>query len=108
MVGLLERSGSGYSGSGYSLLASLRLLGVDRRALGLLACRPALWPSALGLAVTMSRPGWWRQWPPRPLPSRRYLGFRAQTLFGVGPGVLEADTLVEYVKWWQRMRRLAR
>jgi hypothetical protein len=58
-----------------------------RAALALLA-RPTLWPTAARLAP----PGWWRRWPPRPLPPAEYVRFRTQTMYGDDGGGLAEMT----------------
>jgi hypothetical protein len=76
---------------------------VMRAALALLA-RPTLWPTAARLAP----PGWWRRWPPRPLPPAEYVRFRTQTMYGDDGGRLAGDDLVAYLEWCRRMRYRAR
>lgn len=68
-----------------------------------LARRPDLWWSALRFVPA----GWWRRWPPLPIPSRRYLRFRAETMYGA-EGRLAPDDLIRYLEWCREMRRLAR
>jgi hypothetical protein len=65
--------------------------------------RPQLWPAALALVP----PRWWRRWPPWPLPSRSYLRFRMETMYGDG-GRLEPADLVRYLEWVRTMRRRPR
>ncbi len=75
--------------------------------LGLLARRPALWLTAVRVAVRMSRPRWWRQWPPLPGPSPEYARFRAETFLG-DDGRPGAEEIVAYLDWCRRMTLLAR
>lgn len=65
--------------------------------------RPSLWRPAL----RMVPPGWWRRWPPVPVPPPDYRRFRTETMYGSG-GVLEADDLVAYLEWCRSMRGSAR
>ena len=46
------------------------------------ARRPWLWPVAVRQTLRLARPGWWRRWPPLPLPDPSYLRFRLQTAYG--------------------------
>ena len=65
--------------------------------------RPDLWPAALRLVP----PGWWRRWPPLPLPPEGYRRFRTETMYGAD-GRLEPDDLVLYLQWCRAMHRRAR
>ncbi|HET9076351.1 MAG TPA: hypothetical protein VFN68_05425 [Acidimicrobiales bacterium] len=67
---------------------------------GALARRPALWRPALRLVP----PGWWRRWPPLPVPSADYVRFRMETMYG-SDGQLEPDELIRYLEWCRRMGR---
>jgi hypothetical protein len=73
------------------------------RALVALAVRPRLWSAAARLVP----PGWWRRWPPRPLPPPDYLRFRAQTMYG-DDGRFDPADLVTYLEWCRRIGRKAR
>ncbi len=68
-----------------------------------LARRPDLWPSALRLLPR----GWWRHWPPLPLPPADYIRFRTETMYGSG-GRLEPADVVRYLEWCRGMNRQAR
>ena len=68
-------------------------------ALAPLVRRPDLWPTALRLVP----PGWWRRWPPLPLPPQEYVSFRNETMYGSGAEVDGAD-LVRYLEWSRRLR----
>lgn len=80
---------------------------VAAAAISLLA-RPWLWRAAAGLVP----PGWWRRWPPLPVPSRAYLRFRLETMYGEttnGEAVgFRAADLIQYLEWCRRMGVLAR
>jgi hypothetical protein len=73
------------------------------RAVWALAVRPGLWPSAARLLP----PGWWRQWPPRPLPPADFIRFRTQTMYG-DDETLDGADLVAYLQWCRRMGHRAR
>ncbi|HWE56155.1 MAG TPA: hypothetical protein VG435_11625 [Acidimicrobiales bacterium] len=68
-----------------------------------LARRPDLWPAARRFVPT----GWWRRWPPVPLPSRQYLRFRHETMYGADSRLVP-DDLVRYLEWCREMARRAR
>jgi len=63
-----------------------------------------LWGVALGQCLRLAAPGWWRRWPPLPLPDPSYLRFRLQTGYGDEPGPPPAD-VVAYLEWCRRFRR---
>ncbi|MGA2036026.1 MAG: hypothetical protein ABSH04_00335 [Acidimicrobiales bacterium] len=46
------------------------------------AWRPSLWPVAVTETLRMARRGWWRQWPPLPLPDPDLWRFRLETAYG--------------------------
>ncbi len=63
--------------------------------------RPSLWPVAARVLARLAAPGWWRRWPPLPLPAEGYWRFRLETAYG-GPGddrCLEARDVVSYLEW---------
>jgi hypothetical protein len=67
------------------------------------AVRPRLWPVAVTQACRLAVPGWWRRWPPLPLPDPEYLRFRLQTAYGDGPAVgPEPADVVAYLDWCRR------
>jgi hypothetical protein len=65
--------------------------------------RPALWPTAVGQARRLARPGWWRRPPFLPVPDRDYVRFRMQTAYG-SHGTPPADDLVAYLSWCRRFK----
>jgi hypothetical protein len=67
------------------------------------ARRPDLWPAAVALVPSR----WWRRWPPLPVPSRSYMRFRMETMYG-HDGHIDGEDLVRYLEWVRTMRRLAR
>jgi hypothetical protein len=71
------------------------------QAAAALARRPGLWRTALGLAP----PGWWRRRPFLPLPDRRYLAFRLQTMYGDPDHEPAPGDIVTYLEWCRGYRR---
>lgn len=66
------------------------------------AVRPRLWGVAVRQGLRMAVPGWWRRWPPLPLPAPDYVRFRLQTAFGdLAEGPTPAD-VVAYLDWCRR------
>ena len=78
------------------------------RALLAVVIRPHLWATALEEGWRLAPPGWWRRWPPRPLPDPAYLRFRMQTAYGNPSATPSAEDLLGYLHWCRRMRSLAR
>ena len=74
------------------------------RAAGALAREPGLWPTALGQAGRLSRPGWWRRPPFLPVPDSEYLRFRLDTQYGAG-GAPDPEDLVVYLRWCRQRSR---
>jgi hypothetical protein len=74
------------------------------KAAGALARAPGLWPTAVGQAGRLARPGWWRQAPFLPLPDPEYVRFRLDTQYGTG-GEPDPEDLVVYLRWCRRERR---
>jgi hypothetical protein len=66
------------------------------------AVRPRLWPVAATQAWRLAAPGWWRRWPPVPLPDHDYLRFRLQTAYGDRVGGPDAADVVAYLEWCRR------
>jgi len=77
-----------------------------RAAVRALVRRPWLWPDALALALRMAPRGWWRAWPPRPVPDEAWWRFRMETAYG-GAGDREpnGDDVVAFVDWCRNMGR---
>jgi hypothetical protein len=67
------------------------------------AGRPALWPTALRQAARVAPRGWWRKWPPSPLPPASYVAFRLQTIYGERQGPVVGSDLVAYLEWCRRV-----
>ncbi len=74
------------------------------KAAGALAREPGLWPTAVGQAGRLARPGWWRQAPFLPLPDPEYVRFRLDTQYGTG-GEPDPEDLVVYLRWCKQERR---
>ena len=71
--------------------------------------RPRLWPVAVATLFRLAAAGWWRRWPPLPLPDDGYWRFRMVTAYGGdGDGVPDAADVVSYLTWCRRMRRRGR
>jgi len=77
-----------------------------RRATLALLTRPPLWGTALAQLVRLARPGWWRRWPPVPVPDRDYLRFRLQTQYGDPDREPDPADLIAYLRWCRGFRRL--
>ena len=71
--------------------------------------RPWLWPAALAEARRLARPGWWRRWPPVPVPDDALWRFRMETVYGgSGDAVPNGDDLASFIKWCGTMGRWRR
>jgi hypothetical protein len=73
---------------------------------GAVAVRPALWPVAVRQALVLARPGWWRRWPPLPVPDPAYLRFRLRTVYGHPSRPPRPADLLAYLDWCRDFRRL--
>jgi len=69
---------------------------------------PSLWWTAVGQLVVLAVPGWWRRWPPLPLPDPEYLHFRLVTMYGDGDRSPEPADVISYLKWCKSVRGVAR
>lgn len=79
---------------------------VRARSLLPLVVRPHLWRVALATSLRLAPPGWWRRWPPVPLPDPGYLRFRMVTNYGGdGGGEPDPGDLVSYLEWCRRAGR---
>jgi hypothetical protein len=66
---------------------------------------PLLWPIAVATVFRLARPGWWRTWPPVPLPDSRYWHFRLVTAYGgSGDGAPTPEDVVAYLRWCRSAR----
>lgn len=77
-----------------------------RSALRAVAGHPSLWPVAVATTVRLARPGWWRHWPPVPLPDAGYWRFRLTTAYGGGhpDAVPSPHDVRAYLRWCRRAR----
>lgn len=74
-----------------------------------LARRPWLWPAAVAEALRLARPGWWRRWPPLPVPDEALWRFRMETAYGgTGEAVPEAQDVASFIRWCSTMGRWRR
>jgi hypothetical protein len=81
-------------------------LGTAGVAVRALARRPALWPTALRAARSMTPAGWWRRPPFLPLPDRDYLRFRLVTAYGGdGSRPPHPDDVVTWLTWLRSFPR---
>lgn len=69
------------------------------RAALAVAVRPPLWAVAVRQVFRLARPGWWRRWPPLPLPDAGYLRFRSQTAYGDPDAQPTPEDVVAYLQW---------
>jgi hypothetical protein len=66
---------------------------------------PGLWPTALAAMLRLSRPGWWRRWPPVPLPTNEFWRFRMLTAYGGdGSSRPRPEDVVSYLEWCRQAR----
>jgi hypothetical protein len=80
-----------------------------RVALRAVAVRPWLWPAAAAEVLRLAAPGWWRRWPPLPLPDDGLWRFRMETAYGgAGDSTPDAEDVVTFVRWCGRMGRWRR
>lgn len=64
------------------------------------ALRPWLWPVALGETLRLAKPGWWRRWPPVPMPDLALWRFRTETAYGgSGDAVPCAQDVRSFLEW---------
>jgi hypothetical protein len=80
--------------------------GTAVRVIVSVVARPGLWATALREVAVLSRPGWWRRWPPLPLPPPAYLRFRLVTAYGDPDRAPDAADVVAWLRWCQRMRAM--
>lgn len=67
--------------------------------------RPGLWPAAIATMFRLAQPGWWRTWPPLPVPSEGLWRLRMLTAYG-GDGSAEPDAadVRSYLDWTSTAR----
>lgn len=72
-----------------------------------LSRRPDLWFEALRAYGAHVRLRWWARPPFLPIPDRRYLAWRRETVYGHPDARIEPSDLVGYLEWRRRLRRAA-
>jgi hypothetical protein len=72
------------------------------------ARRPDLWQIAVIETLVMAPRGWWRRWPPAPLPAPRWLAFRMETAYGDAAARPGSDDVVAWLEWCKVSRRRTR
>ncbi len=70
------------------------------------AVRPRLWGVGVRQVFRLARPGWWRRWPPLPLPDPGYLRFRSQTAYGDPEAPPTPEDVVAYLHWCRDFGRV--
>ncbi len=71
--------------------------------------RPWLWPAATVEGLRLARPGWWRRWPPLPVPDEALWRFRMETAYGgSGEAVPESADVASFIGWCSTMGRWRR
>lgn len=61
---------------------------------------PALWLTAVRVALRLAPSRWWSRWPFLPLPDAGYLRFRLVTAYGGdGSAPIDPDDLLAYLRW---------
>ena len=75
------------------------------RAGGAVLARPGLWTTAAAQVLALAPTGWWRRWPPIPLPDPAYLRFRLVTQYGDPARTPDVDDVLSYLRWCRNLRR---
>jgi hypothetical protein len=76
-----------------------------RKVLVAVMWRPWLWPAAVAEALRMATPGWWRKWPPIPLPDEVLWGFRIETAYGSDrDATLSPPEVRSFLEWCLQAR----
>ena len=78
------------------------------RAFVAVLLRPGLWRIAVVQLFRLAVPGWWRRWPPLPLPDPAYLRFRLQTQYGDPDREPAPSDLLTYLHWCRGYGKVAR
>lgn len=66
--------------------------------------RPDLWIEAARSAVAFAPKGWWRTFPPLPIPERGYMAWRRFTAYGDPDRGLSGADVVAFLEWRRRVR----
>jgi hypothetical protein len=75
------------------------------RVAWLVARHPSLWAVAVIQVRRLAARGWWHRWPFLPLPSRAYMRFRLQTMYGDPAHPPEPADVVAYLEWCRSFGR---
>jgi hypothetical protein len=67
--------------------------------------RPSLWPTAARQARLLAPSGWWRRWPPVPVPAPEWLRFRLVTAYGDPTRVPDPEDVEAWLRWCRTARR---
>jgi hypothetical protein len=70
--------------------------------------RPSIWRTALVESAGLVPRGWWRRWPPLPLPSAGWLAFRMETAYGDAGLRPSPEDVVTWLDWCRASRRPTR
>jgi hypothetical protein len=84
---------------------SLRPPVLSWSAVGALARRPGLWPTAVAALLRLAVPGWWRRRPYLPLPDDRWWAFRMVTSYGRPDAEPQAGDVISYLEWCRSTMR---
>ncbi|MDP1820618.1 MAG: hypothetical protein Q8K58_12115 [Acidimicrobiales bacterium] len=66
------------------------------RVAAALVARPTLWPTAVALLVRLTPSPWDRR---GPLPSRTYLSYRGQAVYGMPLSLIPPEDVIRYLQW---------
>jgi hypothetical protein len=70
------------------------------------AVRPYLWMAALSQGVRLASPGWWRKWPPIPVPTDALWRMRMVTAYGGdGTALPDPGDVTSYLEWCRGARK---
>ena len=73
-----------------------------------LSSHPELWLTALRQLFLLAPRGWWRRFPPLPLPDERYWRFRMETAYGNPEADPLPEDLIAYLQWCRRQPHMER
>lgn len=80
-----------------------------RTVVSAVAVHPTLWPAAVAEAFRLAPTGWWRRWPPLPLPAPDLWRFRIETAYGgSGDTTPRLQDVRSFLSWCRDMRRWRR
>lgn len=65
----------------------------------IVAARPDLWLTVLGVMRHHAPARWWAQRPFLPIPDSGWMDFRFETAFGSSTGRPDGEQLIEYLEW---------